>query len=405
MSNLESKFVTPLFFVFVLHGLLYYVFPDQHYLAGTENTGWILYIKYICVLFAFPLLARYRFNNRTVVWLLIGIGFAVATFATSVYWANRGNLLLLQFQIPILGYFFGGYVLRVFSQPRRAEGLLFGLLIISFIAMAMELMVGNLFGQFSRSGFRSVGPFVNPNNTGIIVAIVAASYHFVAKGIRANFTVALLASAVVLASGSKTAMVLYAVGVVTSLPLGSRFSVLLMVSLVGLGLYAGDIPKLWSLLGLRELSLESGAIRSEDVRNVLRLFSDATLVQMLFGFSTKSLVDNAYLDMLSYGGMSLLAPFLMAQIASVIICVRYRFSLALFLHVLFFLAMLTTNIPRLWPTGYAYWALVSITVIKWVDAAHHRRIYASRAWDARCQVTGEIQLAERLGVPEKSAAR
>jgi hypothetical protein len=160
-------------------------------------------------------------------------------------------------------------------------------------------------------------------------------------------------------SGSKTAGLLLITGVLFSKQSWSKFATLFSIAVMAV-IFSEDIAQVWRLLELREISTESGAIRGSDAEMVIRDFSNAGLLGLLFGISRESLVDNAYLDMVSYGGIS-------SQLISIFICLRCNFWFGVYLHSLIFISMLTTNTPRLWPVAYIYWALVGVSVVKWLD--------------------------------------
>lgn len=362
MSRRDKFLVAPMVVLFMFHGLLYYIFPEQHYTSGENSGGWLSYIKYLCVMIALPALVRAQFPFRTIPWITIGISMLALTCMLQLYWAGEGNLLLMQFQMVVFGYFFGPFLLRFFEDPHLIRHFLFGTILVTFLCVLGEIIAGGSLGLFSRSGFRGVGPFVNPNNTGLIVAILASIHHFHVKQVAPNVIVGLIATTTLVVTGSKTAMIVYLAGLITAAPLSWLIFILVM-GCIALVSYMDTLAEVWSLLELREMSLESGEIRSEGVTVLLRSLAEGPFVNLLFGTSNQSLVDNAYLDMMMYGGVMLLISFIAVQIFAAIFCFRNRYWLALMLHGLFFLSMLTTNIPRLWPTGYFYWALVSISFL------------------------------------------
>lgn len=365
MSRLDKFVVAPMFMLFVLHGLLYFVFPDQHYASAQGNGGWLSYLKYLCLLISLPALIRWQFKQRIVIWLTIGIGLLTVPFCLQLYWVHDRNLPLLQFQMAATGYFFAPFLIRFWDIPGHLNRYVFAILLISFLAAIGEIVLGGPLVEFSRSGFRSMGAFINPNNTGIVVAILAAIYHHEVTRKFSNAIVAVLVIATLAATGSKTAMVIYAIGIVAIRPIGWRVFLLSAVPL-GMLLNAINVGELWSLLEMREMSLESGDIRSKSISNVFHILGDASVSQLLFGFSNQSLIDNAYLDIMTFGGGVLLFYFVIFQIASILACIRSRLDLGLLLHGLFFISMLTTNVPRLWPTGYMYWALIGISLQQWL---------------------------------------
>jgi hypothetical protein len=361
MFNRDSFLIAPILVLFMSHGLLYYVFPEQHYATG--SSGWISYIKYLCVFIALPALIHRKFNRHIEIWIVIGISVIVLPFCLHLHWGNDSNFLLIQFQMASLGYFFGPFIVRYFSEIKRKEYYLLIILIITIITTLSEILLGSFLDVYSRSGLRGIGPFINPNNTGIVVAIFAVIYHQQCKKTGFNIIIALLCIITLAATGSKTAMAMYIIGIILSIKISWKIFILLTVPIL-LIVNSENIRQVWSFLKLREFSFESGETRSFGIENLLHTYSNGSFLEILFGFSNQSQVDNTYLDILTYGGWFLLSLFLVLQAASVIICIQRRLSLLLVLHVLFFLAMLSTNITRLWPTGYIYWVLISITMIK-----------------------------------------
>lgn len=272
-------------------------------------------------------------------------------------------MLLLQFQFPIFGYFFAPYLLRLFGDKKRSFLLLFLILAISFATMIYEFLSGDLFNYFSRSGLRSVGPFVNPNNTGILLALVATGLHFNTKSFWKNLLVSTLSIGAIALSASKTGLALYSIGILFSLQIKSRifFGVIFLVAII---FYLGTIVDSFQLLELREFSLESGSIRqANSIRTLGTIWSNSVL-GFLFGSTNLSTIDNAYLDILTFGGVYLLLILLVSQVLAAALLVKQKQWALLVLLIQIIAAMMTTNIPRLWPTGYVYWALVGIAVLQ-----------------------------------------
>lgn len=363
MSRRDKYWIAPFFIIFIAHGLLYYVFPEQHYTSSEGGAGWISYLKYVCLIAALPVLMPMKASSKTLRWA----SFVVIPFGVSLclqlYWVNESNLLLFQYTIAIFGYFFGPFVLRFFDSKIFVERFcIVAITLISALTVS-ELFFGGIAQDFSRSGLRGVGPFVNPNNTGIVVTVLASVYHYYSKARIANALVALLVTVTLVATGSKTGMAIYAAMGFVLLPSRWRFAVLLVVPLLLL-LNMNEIADLWSVFELRDFSLESGEIRSVNIFALLDRLTNLSAMELLFGFTNASLIDNAYLDMLSYGGICLTASFIVVQLISILHCIRLRMKLAGLLHGAFFLGMLTTDLPRLWPTGYMYWCLIGITILQ-----------------------------------------
>jgi hypothetical protein len=259
-------------------------------------------------------------------------------------------------------------VLRFFNSERRIQAWIVVAIIVVFLATIFELVFGGVAESFSRSGVRTAGPFINPNNTGIVLVVLAVIYHYYSGAKLSNFLVGGLAAISIVVTGSKTAMAIYAFSAFILLPNRWRTFLLLFLP-IGLILSTNKIADAWSYFDLRDFNMESGEIRSANLSIVLDFLGEASAAKMLFGISNKSLLDNAFLDIACFGGFSLLLSFFIIEVASISICIRRKLKLAGLLHGVFFLAMLTTDLPRLWPTGYMYWCLVGITTLKGVGAA------------------------------------
>lgn len=362
MYKRELYIVAPLFFVFMTHGILYYIFPQYQYRALSAESGTIQYIKYLCILAALPFLLRARANQQAMRWMTVGLLIMTSTFVLNLYWGGLGNSLLLQFQFPILAYFFAPFAIRLFSSDWRLSFVLYFILAFTLSSMLYEFTQGGVFAEFSRSGLRTVGPFVNPNNSGIFLALVATALHFRTKRLSLDVVIAAVCILIMGLSGSKTAMLLYVFGVaalVFKKPRLVFFSILFAGAAFAFDLqqYSPDT------LGLREFSLESGDIRYSYAARAIELVGTSGDLSILFGTFDYSIVDNGYLDILAFGGVYLLSIFLISQAFSFILLWRRRQWLLVLLQSQIFVAMMTTNIPRLWPTAYLFWAIVGFSFL------------------------------------------
>lgn len=351
MFNHERLFLTPLLFVFFFHGLLYYVSPEQHYLSESAESSWISYIKYFVLLLAAPLIIKSFSYKNKIAWAALGIGIITTPLLAHLYWSDEGNQLLLQFHIAILGYFFAPYILRYFASNIRIKTAILILVLITFISAVFELLSSGIFQNYARSGFRAAGPFVNPNNTGILVAISAASFHFIFRESKLNILIGTLGLFPIILSGSKTGATIYFVGLALARPLSiPLITALIMLFFASIGIES--LAQLRSALGLREFSVESGSIRLSHLEFFMNTIADAQFASVFFGFSNTSLIDNSYLDSLGFGGIYTLTLLLGSQMVSIYSCIVTERKLCLFLHLLLFVSMITTNIIRIWPIAY-----------------------------------------------------
>lgn len=361
MSKREALIITPMLVIFIFHGLLYYIYPEYHYLTGGSDEGYIAYVKYACVLLALPAALTLPEAHAHRAWITTGVGIILLNALPYAHWASEGNILLLQYIVPTLAFFYAPYAIRLFRNTSVCKRLALITILTSAGAVVFEYANEGFFTSFSRSGIRTAGPFINPNNTAIVVSLLASFFHYRFKGMAINLIVAACCVLVLVLSGSKTGIFIYAVGWLASQKGVSKISVSILLFAVFFT-YASDMVSSGTQNDLRGISLESAIIRLDDNRFLLQTIYHGQLADFFFGFSAQSLVDNAYLDIFSFGGIYLLIIFCTLQIWTLFVCGKYGLiEIRLFL-LLIFLAMLSTNLPRLWPLAYVYWALVGAVV-------------------------------------------
>lgn len=240
--------------------------------------------------------------------------------------------------------------------------ILYIILILSAGAVIYDVSIGGVILNYSRSGLRAVGPFINPNNTGIVVALVGTALHHLTKNSLLNFIILALAILVLVLTGSKTALLIYAVGILFTIRRSEKV-LLSVVFLTLLIFFTQPIVDFVNQFEIRQFSLESGQIRSSSFVKFLETVGTDGTLSLLFGFSNTSLVDNAYLDILGFGGLYLLLLFFLTQVFVFFLLITQNQYLMLVLLTQITCAMITTNIPRLWPTAYVYWAIVGVSFL------------------------------------------
>lgn len=364
----EKFVIAPIFMVFIFHGILYFLYPEMHYTSGYDGDSWVKYIKYLCLVLALPFIVARRFRASDLEWFLVGLLIFLCSFLPALHGFQEPNLLLLQFQVPILAYFFAPFLLRFFDSERRVIALLYLVLFISFLSAFYEMVNGGIATAFVRSGLRISGPFVNPNNTGIIVALVGTALHFRAVGQAQNLLILVLCLIVIVLTASKTAYFVYALGLALSVRIGVK-ATFAGVFIIIFGFFSQEIVALFEAVDLREFSLSSGEIRLSHFALLLQSAGNGDFLDVMFGWANVSRVDNAYLDLFAFGGLISLLIFVAVQIFSAVIIIKKKQYILLCALIQLIAAMMTTNIPRLWPTAYIYWALVGVAVFY----ASHRR--------------------------------
>lgn len=366
MSSVRKNYTIALVWLFSIHGLLYYIFPEQHYSNNVDGAGWISQVKYIFLLAALPGIIETKINKASLPWFLLGSILTLTPIFLLLNWTQSGNTLLLQYATATFGFYFAPFFIKHGQRSLDLRKFLLTILILSFLATIFEVLTGGLSANFSRSGFRSAGPFINPNNTGIVIALTATSLHFLSKKASIHICIVLLTSATLVATGSKTAAAAYLAGGVVMLIYNFKQALPHALTTIAIAFAIGissseKIIELLETFELRELSGESGEIRRDSINSLLSDLANEPISAMIFGSTNTSRIDNTYLDILSFGGLLLFLTFLIVQILSIAICIKEKDRHLLILHILFLLAFTTTNIARLWPTGYIYWLLVGIT--------------------------------------------
>lgn len=359
MFNLKKTTFIIFISIFIGNGLLYYLFPANHY-TETGGGGWISYIKYVCILATIPFLFSMRLKRDSAYNQLLFVVIIAFTMLPAIYWINNTNFLLIQYQIAVVAMVFSRTVLKYFSDESLTKFLVFLLITTSALCLSYELIFKGHVDYYSRSGLRGAGPFINPNNTGIFICLMAAVFNHFEKNIFANLLLSLLVIFIVTVTGSKTALLLLIVLIV----FGKMFlwKYLLALTLIfPLLFFHNEVFSYWQGLGMRDFSNESAIARIDDIQTTLSNVFSGPIQNILFGISNVSVVDNAYLDMLSFGGIFVLLPFIIVQFSSIYFCFKNSHRLLLLLHFMLLISMFTTNIPRLWPVAYLYWLIVGIS--------------------------------------------
>ena len=349
--------------IFIAHGVLYYIFPSMHYREDGVGGGWIALIKYVvAAVFVAQLMNSRNLSKRRIV-LVIGL-FAIASLSILVkagFYSSAQIQLLFTFLLPAVFVLFPSERHIVFF---RREGwwsrFIFVVFLINLFFCIFDMLLGGIFGDYSRSGFRAVGIFVNPNNTGIVAALGFIYIFYLSMGYWRKMLIVLLSLITLILTGSKTGMLMFLVGL---LLIDLRWALLLLalgsfVLLVG---YLLDIRviNIFEVFELRALDAESAGIRIFDWAVFYDRIISADFPSLFFGFDDVYLIDNSYLDLIAYGGLVYLLFFVVIQLSS-IVCAARSSRLIFILMLMLFVSMLTTNTIRLWPVAYLYWILVGM---------------------------------------------
>ncbi len=236
----------------------------------------------------------------------------------------------------------------------------FSLIFINFIALVYEMINGPLIGAYSRSDFRATGIFVNPNNSSIFLVFLFYFVFYLSKNRPFRFFVLFLTFFCLVLMGSKTGLLMFVL-LLFFLVFNSPLKILLLsFALLFISTFLGltGLDEFDFYSGYRSpLNFESAFIRLKDWADLGHDLYNGSVLEFLFGGGGVYLVDNAYMDILSNFGIFMLFVFLFLQIIFIFISFRLGRFLILF-NLIFLAAMITTNVHRLWPVSYVYWALM-----------------------------------------------
>lgn len=365
MNILRSRFMLLLIAVFFLHGVLYYLMPSMHYSEG--EGGWLNYLKYPIAAFVFALWGGCgRFNARGFV--IAGLLLISALFALVVgvgYESNERLNLFVTIVFPIFSVLMVGSGWGdAFLESKKLRVVVFWVLVANFIFCLYEILSGGIFVAYSATGSRAVGMFVNPNNTGIFVAIL--SVYLLLDGVVGyrKFLVLALAVLTLVMTGSKTGVLIFLVGM---LFMGAGLFLIVIISslifLVVAEIFGFSLLGLISALDLREIDNASGQIRLYEWSVFYNNLFQLPVSELMFGFVNLYYIDNSYFDMVALMGFVFAAVFLVVQIISLFLSWRGS-KLVFVLLLMMFISMLATNTYRLWPNAYLYWFLIGVSFLR-----------------------------------------
>jgi len=342
-------------YIFFLNGIFYYFFPMQHYLLGGTG-GWIQYIKYLTfipiLLISLSILPEIERNYQ---WYLVFVVILTLSLFSLFYWLDEGNVLLFQLITPLLTYLLGGGVNKLKIGLKDYFIFYWFLIFITSILTLSELYFNFFNGLYSSSGFRAIGPFVNPNNTGLVVAFFSVAYFILEDNKIKSLLSLFVALLIIVLTGSKTALFVYVLALFFSV--SALYKILLGLTSLAIGLFYIMWQQILSA-NVRDFSFESAYIRIKTITDIFHFYGDG-IENILFGISNASLVDCAYLDILFFSGFFVFFIFILIQLLAFIKCLKAKNKVLIVCHLMFIMMMLTTNVPRLWPLAYIYWIIIS----------------------------------------------
>ena len=350
----------------MFYGILYFFHPTDIY----NEESYIKYIRFIVVLMFLIININSIWIDRLFKWisvsLLFLLQFVFATNSTNYDWLNYINFVLPT-MIPIC-------CPNLISKSVNINKLCLITYIVSNIFAYIEYFYFNgLFTRFSRSGYRVISIFVNPNNFGLILVILTCiilyNYNF------SNVCKLMIVSNslfVIYLTGCRTALLslivvlfLYAFHNVNRKKKIKKQSIIMFISVLYLAV--GVIllfNKVDFQLNVRDrIDISSGNIFS--ISNDARVESNHHFIleakkNPLFpwAYEFKNL-DNMYFYLWGRFGLIAFLIFLLWQFYTLKIVLLNKNNLNISLWIVFLTAGVTTNFLYIWPISYFYWYYIS----------------------------------------------
>lgn len=334
-----------LLLVFLLSGGLFLAFPDQLYNTG----GWAVWIKYVAFVGLLGYLA---------LWISYGANFGRQQLAVFLLW---NCMLLISVTLGaapnrVILYAVPSFAIFAPVLIHQRVAAVVPLILTATVAGALyEYFVLGGFERFAPNGYRGVSIFVNPNNLAVTtVALAALGAPYMRPAVR--MLTASVTLGIVLYSGSKTGLIIFAFLVIYFINQRQAASVILKGIVVGgFGLVALAAA---ALIGVVQLPLESTFDRFRQVTEFVSIIENP-LFPFLSDASDDAYVDNMFMQVWLETGLAGLVSFI-----GLLLLTAYRDGTRSPLWVIFGLAAITTNIMYLWPIGYLFWMYVG-SIVQW----------------------------------------
>lgn len=331
-SLANTPALVPLVFAFLTCGVLYLAFPDQHYVIG-----WATMVKYFILTLGVLLaaaVARAPRKLQTIHFLIVGWGCSIAIGVALGAPLSRGLL----YCIPVIA----------FALPRETRSYL-PILSVATLAFALvgsvyEAAAFGGFAMFADYGYRASSIFINPNNLAI-TAVVLLSFTLKLKSVLYNGIAVASATVLVVTSGSKAGMVLFAILLVyVAARRNIKLAAVVAVCLAGLAALA-------LVLGWLRAPILSVYLRIEQIVDFATNLGNPLFPSVDRDVAAPLYVDNVYLQTWNEMG---------APAAIVLVCILLHLALRDRLSnpgwLLFGAAGLSENFIYLWPLAYLFWA-------------------------------------------------
>lgn len=358
-SNSSSSILHLFFIVLLLtHGAAYFITGDIY-----DKGNPVKLVKYIIsILYFFSIFFYLHKMNSSALYIRVLLIW-ISLFLILLFFAFI-NSLQIDYVVFLFLPFLYVFICLTILDSKIASAYQW-ILILAFIFMLVEfLFFFEISARFNRSGFRAISIFVNPNAFGATVVLLFITVMFHADNYFSKLFNILICLAMVLLSGSKTALVAI---MVLLLVLGLRnlarklvfylLSFLLILNFVVFIVNTEVSPDYFFDLQMRELELSSGTERLK----ALSEFSQAAneCIFLPINCNESIYVDNAFIaSWVSLGIPGLLITlscFLSSIVLSLYFAFRHRIYYFICFFGMFWLMAMSTNLMNIWPTAYIFW--------------------------------------------------
>jgi hypothetical protein len=363
----KSCLVNFLVAVFLIHGALYFIYPESIY----SLTSKIKLVKYIVLLVLYIVVIKDMKFTSVLPLLVTYSCLAVLSLASTGHSFNFVELF--SYLIPMSLMFFYGSIMKYLNVRRIV---LWTYLIMTIFAYVEFFVLNGLFFRFAKSGYRITSIFVNPNNLGILLVLLSLFVYIYYN--RACFILGFIfilnSLFISFLSGSRSSLMVslliisvYFFCKAIKICNGAKFKrtttcyLLIVICLAQAWLitYYGYLIDIiaYLLRNTRKIgNMELFNGRSSQYSNFLSNVNNNILFP-----STSNLVytDNVYLTIWGMFGLCGLFLFCVFNVFLCYVAIKCKEYHKLGMLLVFCVFGISLNFIYLWPTAYIYWLLVA----------------------------------------------
>lgn len=358
--NLKIKITSILGFLvllFLINGVLFFFTPDI-----VHSFSIFKYVKYFIFLLFLGITVNDMLVHRVIFLVfIIPLGYYYFIINSSADLINFVNYVL-----P----FFVLLSMNTLVKLNWKKIVLYTIWISYLFGLIEVFFLDNHFYMYNRelNSYRAVSIFLNPNNFGIVLAILTYCYvTYLSKNGYLNNIILFGSFLFIKFSGSKTALIVYGFYI---LYLGIKYvvknkaflySFIKNLGLTTLMVVIGTsvltitivILKIQNQISFRQFDLQTLMIRFSAYLDFF-VVSDGNI--LFPWYSSQSYVDNIYLHI--YGSFGLLGLLSFLTLNLYILFMGKKNANDFVLLLSFLLVGITTNFLYVWPLSYMYWGLV-----------------------------------------------